>query len=347
MGKIPIIQSQLSPPPMKKRFVRRAKLNRKLMNADNYPLTLLYAGAGYGKSTALAAYVHDVNQDACWYSISRNDDDILPFINKLTHAVKLKYPAFGRSILFELEELDNYISAEQVGYLMSSFINEIIDLDKKVVLILDDFHHVKHSNEIEQWTKSLLEYMPDNLHIILSSRNKPKWDIIPKLKVEGELLDISQHDLILTSEEMQHVLEDMYQFDLTQDELEKIHDLTEGWAIAFSMFVQHIQSDIPIDVMLENRQQSLQDLFDYLASEVLSKQSMIIQQFLLQSSIIDVLTPDICDDVLKINGSEDILTGLVEQNLFIVEGEGDHYRYHALFKAFLENQLKKLPEGIQ
>ncbi|WP_164670167.1 BTAD domain-containing putative transcriptional regulator [Virgibacillus doumboii] len=341
MGKIPIIQSQLSPPPMKDRFVHRAKLNRKLMNAAKYPLTLLHAGAGYGKSTALASYVHHVNQDACWYSISRNDDDILPFINKLTHAVKLKYPAFGKTILDELEVLDNYLSTEQIGYLTSSFINEIIELNKKIVFILDDFHHVRNSNEIEQWIKQLLEYMPDNLHIILSSRNKPKWDIIPKLKVKGELLDIPQNDLILTSEEMHHVLGDMYQLDLAQDDLKKIHDLTEGWAIAFSMFVQHIQSDTSIDVILENRQRSLQDLFDYLASEVLSKQSMIIQQFLLQSSIIDVLTPDICDDVLKINGSEEILAGLVEQNLFIVDGEGDHYRYHALFKAFLENQLQK------
>lgn len=82
MGKIPIIQSQLSPPPIKDRFVRRAKINRKLINANKYPLTLLHAGAGYGKSTALALFVHDISPNACWYSISQNDDDILPFMNK-------------------------------------------------------------------------------------------------------------------------------------------------------------------------------------------------------------------------------------------------------------------------
>ncbi|WP_254788813.1 BTAD domain-containing putative transcriptional regulator [Virgibacillus salinus] len=341
MGKIPIIQSQLSPPPIKDRFVRRAKVNRKLINANKYPLTLLHAGAGYGKSTALALFVHDISPSACWYSISQNDDDILPFINKLIHAVKLKYPFFGKSILNEIEKLDNYINDEQIWSLTSSFINEIIEMKKQVTLILDDFHHVKNSNEIEQWIKQLLDHVPENMHIILSSRTKPKWDIIPKLKIKGDLLDIPQNDLVLSSDEMHHVLEDIYKVNLVSEDLQKIHQLTEGWAIAFSMFIQHMQSESSIDAILQNRQQSLQDLFDYLASEVLSKQSLIMQQFLLQSSIIDVLTPDVSDHVLQINGSEDILAGLVEQNLFIVEGEGSHYRYHALFKAFLENRLEK------
>ncbi|MGP4108067.1 BTAD domain-containing putative transcriptional regulator [Virgibacillus sp. L01] len=341
MGKIPIIQSQLSPPPIKDRFVRRAKVNRKLINANKYPLTLLHAGAGYGKSTALALFVHDISPNACWYSISQNDDDILPFINKLIHAVKLKYPVFGKSILIELEDLDNYISDEQIWSLTSSFINEVMEMSKHVTLILDDFHHVKNSNEIEQWIKLLLDHVPENLHIILSSRNKPRWDVIPKLKIKGDLLDIPQDDLVLSADEMHHVLEDIYQVNLVSEDLQKIHQLTEGWAIAFSMFIQHMQSESSIDAILQNRQQSLQDLFDYLASEVLSKQSIIMQQFLLQSSIIDVLSPDVSDHVLQINGSEEILAGLVEQNLFIVEGEGSHYRYHALFKAFLENRLQK------
>ncbi|WP_077324439.1 BTAD domain-containing putative transcriptional regulator [Virgibacillus siamensis] len=341
MGKIPIIHSQLSPPPMRDRFVRRVKVNRKLHHAAEYPLTIVHAGAGYGKSTALAAYVRDADMDICWYSISRNDDDILPFINNLTHAVKQKYPVFGKTILDELEGLDNHINTEQIWLLASSFINEILQLKKPVTLILDDFHHVKNSYEIEQWTKLLLEHVPENLHIILSGRNRPKWDVIPKLKVKGDLLDIDQNDLVLSAEEMDHVLKDIYGVYLSPEDLRRIHQLTEGWAIAFSMFAQHIQSKSSIHTILENRQKSLQDLFDYLAAEVLSKQSLIIQQFLLQSSIIDVLTADICDDVLEINGSEEILAGLVEQNLFIIDGEGNHFRYHALFKTFLENQLKE------
>ncbi|MFC4559440.1 BTAD domain-containing putative transcriptional regulator [Virgibacillus kekensis] len=341
MGKIPIIQSQLSPPPIKDGFLRRANLNRKLTDSANYPLTLLHAGAGYGKSTALTLFVHDTCPETCWYSISQSDDDILPFLNKLVHALRSKYPSFGKVILLELEQLDHYISAEQIRSLVSAFINEVMEIKKDIILILDDFHHAGNSAEINQWASLLVEYIPENLHLILSTRQKPKWSIIPKLRMKGDLLDISQRELVLTSEEMEHVLEDIYEVEFMDEDLQKIHQFTEGWPIAFSMFVQHIQSETTIDHVLENRQTSLQDLFDYLASEVLSKQSMIIQQFLLQSSVIDVLTADISDEVLQINGSEEILAGLVEQNLFIVEGDGGHYRYHALFRTFLENKLEK------
>jgi len=85
----------------------------------------------------------------------------------------------------------------------------------------------------------------------------------------------------------------------------------------------------------------LKDLFDYLATEVLSRQSFIIQQFLIQSSILDYLSPELCDEILEINASNEIIKGLIDQNLFIVEGDNEYYRYHALFKRFLENMLKR------
>ncbi|QGS68119.1 hypothetical protein CV093_04135 [Oceanobacillus sp. 143] len=44
MRYIPVIQSQLAPPPVRNRFIQRSKLNKKLMTISNYPLTLLYAG---------------------------------------------------------------------------------------------------------------------------------------------------------------------------------------------------------------------------------------------------------------------------------------------------------------
>ncbi|WP_026908067.1 BTAD domain-containing putative transcriptional regulator [Paucisalibacillus globulus] len=341
MRNIPIVQSQYTPPPIRDRFIRRGNLNRKLSAISNHTLTLLYAGAGYGKSTALALYLHDTNRKSCWYSISAADDDILPFFTKIVEAVKLPYPSFGKSIDLKYQELGHYVDTEQIYSLASTFINDLMALKEDITIILDDYHHVNSSYEIEKWTLFLLEHAPSNVHIVISSRNKPKWTVLPKLKVRGDLLEITQDDLILSAKEMNFILEDLLNIELNDDKVDRIYELTEGWAIAFNMITQQLEDESSMETIFLNRQSSLEDLFEYLATEVLSKQSLIIQQFLLQSSIMDVLVPRACDHVLQINGSEDILQGLLEQNLFIVEGEEYYFRYHALFKAFLENRLQK------
>ncbi|MUK88469.1 transcriptional regulator [Ornithinibacillus sp. L9] len=341
MRDIPIVYSQYRPHPIRESFVRRSQLQKKLSSAPNYTLTLLYAGAGYGKSTALSLFEYDSNLEMCWYSISQNDDDILPFLTKLTHSIKVKYPVFGGVLQKELDALGNFMDTEQIYRLASTFINEILDLKNEVIVILDDFHYVMNSHEIEKWVLFVLEHMPANLHLVISSRNKPKWDVLPTYKIKGDLLEVTQDDLTLSAVEMDYILGEVLQISTTAEDLSKIYQLTEGWAIAFNMLTQQMNDMTSIDSIFQNRYHSLDDLFDYLASEVLVKQSLIIQQFLMQSSVLDILVPDVCDQILQIKGSEELLHGLVEQGLFVSEAEEHVYRYHALFKAFLESQLMK------
>src|SRR5690606_11934817 len=168
-------------------------------------------------------------------SISATDDDILPFFTKIVESVKLLYPTFGKNINKKFNEMGHYVDTEQIYSLASTFINELMDLKENITIILDDYHHVNASYEIEKWTLLLLEHAPSNVHIVISSRNKPKWAILPKLKVRGDLLEITQDDLILSANEMYFVLEDLLNIELTDEKVEKIYELTEGWAIAFNM----------------------------------------------------------------------------------------------------------------
>ena len=179
MRHIPIVHSQLSPPPIRDRFVQRSHLNKKLMQIPNYPLTLLYAGAGYGKSTALSLFTKNRNAAVCWYSISKNDDDLFPFLTKLISSIRQCHPRFGNSIEKELMRLDNYMHTEEIYSLATFFINEVIQLDEEILIILDDFHLVMNSSEIENMLLYVVEYIPSNLHMIVSSRKKPRWNILP------------------------------------------------------------------------------------------------------------------------------------------------------------------------
>lgn len=338
--KLPIFQTKLHIPIVKDDYIRRAKLTKKLKTLTNYPLTIIHSGAGYGKSTALALYMRDEKISGCWYAISSQDDDLLPFLSYLIHSIRSITPHFGKKLLEYMEEMDRYIREEEIEQLCSLFIQEVLAVKSEIIIILDDFHQIEHSFTVNNWLEILLQHIPSNLHLILSSRSRPSWKQLAKMKASGQLLEITKEDLMLTIEEVELLLSDLYGLTIDQKQLEAIYSMTEGWVIALCMIAQQIPANSHMTSMFEASYQSLQDLFEYLVVEVFAKQPPIIQQFLVQTSIFEEIEENLCSKVIEIQGSAMMLEQLKDRNLFIQKIDGNHYRYHALFRDFLENELK-------
>lgn len=337
MSTLPIVKSQFLPPPIRDRFVLRSDLNKKILMIPDYSLTLVHAGAGYGKSTTLGWFSQNSRKAVCWYSIAKHDDDLLPFYTKLNQAINQVLPSF--TTFEKIVNIEQKTSSEKVYVLATNFINRLLDFNQDVVLILDDFHHIGSNKEIQKWIIFLIEHLPNNLYLVIASRTKPAWELLSSLRVKGELLEINQKDLQLSSEDMHFMLTEMYQLSVDREDVVNMHELTEGWAIAFNLIAQQLVTGDSLKNLLKQQQTSMQDLFVYLASEVLTKQEKPLQQFLIQSSVLEEMTPEICRDVLQIKDAGEMLAKISRENLFI-EGEHPSYRYHALFRAFLKNQLK-------
>jgi LuxR family transcriptional regulator, maltose regulon positive regulatory protein len=339
--KLPIIQTKLRIPVVKEDFIRRAKLTRKMKKIPEYPLTIIHSGAGFGKSTALALFMRDEKVPGCWYSISSMDDDILPFLSYIIHSIRTIVPEFGTELSTYIESMDCYIRDEELSVLCSLFINEIAVIDDEVTLILDDFHQIEHSYTINSWIEKLLEHIPANLHLVISSRSRPGWKRLTKMKVCGQLLEITKDDLVLTIEEMELLLTDLYGLEVEAHHLQTIYQMTEGWVIALCMIAAQIPLKRDISELFEHSSHSLQDFFQYLVMEVFSKQPPIIQQFLEQTSIFEEIEEEICNEVIGLQGASSMLEQLKDRNLFIQKVGLTHYRYHALFKEFLEDVFQK------
>jgi LuxR family transcriptional regulator, maltose regulon positive regulatory protein len=306
-----------------------------------YPLTIVHSGAGFGKSTALALFMRDEKIPGCWYSISSMDDDILPFLSYVIYSLNQEVPSFGRELSIYIETMDRYIREEELSILCSLFINEVLSIPLDITLILDDFHQIEHSYTINSWIDKLLEHIPPNLHIVISSRSRPAWRQLTKMKACGQLLEITKEDLVLTLDEMELLLTELYGLEIAAEDLNSIYEMTEGWIIALCMIAQQISLNKDINSLFEHTSHSLQDLFEYLVMEVFSKQPPIIQQFLEQTSIFEEIEEEICDEVIGIRGASGMLEQLKERNLFIQKVGTKHYRYHALFKEFLESEFQK------
>ena len=79
----------------------------------------------------------------------------------------------------------------------------------------------------------------------------------PKLRGQGELLELTHFDFVLSPAEMSYILEEIYKTDVLEEEVAQIYRATEGWAIAFNMLAQQIAENTSITAILQNKKKSL------------------------------------------------------------------------------------------
>ena len=137
------------------------------------------------------------------------------------------------------------------------------------------------------------------------------------------------------------LLANMGHLDLDEKEIEAIAQRTEGWVTGIILTAQTSLTDSVRDIL--HIVGSNEGVFDYLAEEILSQQTHEVQEFLLATSLFQQMTPSLCNALLDIDQSSQILRYLVEENLFTVslDAGSKWYEYHQLFREFLRTRLER------
>ncbi|MCT6818332.1 MAG: transcriptional regulator, partial [Lysinibacillus fusiformis] len=92
-----IIQSKCIAPNPSNHCINRASLMRTLKKSHQHTCTLIHSGAGYGKTTTLTQFLYHESRRFSWYSVSDEDDTILPFLTHLFFSVQRIVPNFGQT----------------------------------------------------------------------------------------------------------------------------------------------------------------------------------------------------------------------------------------------------------
>jgi LuxR family maltose regulon positive regulatory protein len=259
----------------------------------------------------------------------------------MVHAIRTTHPSFGEDLLEDLMEGGHFTRSEDLRFFGSRYINELTRIDQPTLLILDDFHLIEQSKAIEEWMLWFIQHLPEQFHLVISSRTRPNWGLLSSLKVKGNVLELTEKDLAFTAEEIEVLFEDYYQYPLEKVQIDQIVLKTEGWVIAIQMIWQQIAADGNLKSFLQSDAESMEDLFGYLALEVLHKQPPNIQLFLEQTCIFDEFTESLCFEALNIEDAQQSIDFLLNRNLFLFSVGDRQYRYHALFKDFLQKELRK------
>ncbi len=342
-----ILRTKLIPPRPRRRVLPRARLTARLQEALDRRLTVVQAGTGYGKSTALSTSLAHVPQPVYWYTITETDNDPLLFLLHLIYAFRIRSERdqrVGRRSLALLQAAEPEARYEPA---VDALVNDLATgLTDDAFLVLDDYHLIRATpaarpddvvGPVIALTDHLIEYAPPNLHVIISTRHRPHLPGLARWRARSEVLELGREDLAFRPAEIAALFQ-LHGYGLSAAQIEALAQETEGWAIALQLIGQGVRVAGGVDKVLAGLPDSLESLFDYLAQEILAKEPAERRAFLLSTSVLRHLTPAACDHLTDRDDGLAVLRALEDEGLFVI-AVGDEYRYHHLFGDFLYRQL--------
>jgi LuxR family maltose regulon positive regulatory protein len=370
----PILATKLFIPPLRSpNLVPRpqliARLNQGLQRGRK--LTLISAPAGFGKTTLIAEwgfriaesdpYFEVRNPHLGWLSLDEGDNDPKRFLAYLIAALQRAAGldnAAGEETAVGASALDMLQSPQTppVSAVLTALINDIAALPGKIVLALDDFHAI-NSSAVEEVLAYLLEHLPPNLHLVIATRIDPHLPFA-RLRAQDQLTELRALDLRFSSAEAAEFLNRVMGLDLSAADVAALEKRTEGWIAGLQLAAISMRGQKDTAALVKSFTGSHRYVLDYLIEEVLEQQPADIQDFLLQTAVLDRLTGSLCDAVrfgenVRFEETPSNSSGIADgqatlelldhANLFIIplDEQRHWYRYHHLFADLLRQRLRQ------
>jgi LuxR family maltose regulon positive regulatory protein len=344
----PLLKTKFYIPSRRPNLIARPRLAAQLEEALRlqHRLILVSARAGSGKTTLVSEWLHAQARPYAWLSLDEEDNDPQRFFSYLVAALrqlKIKIsPAQPDVIEFPSPEP-----------LLTELINDIAASSTSFLLVLDDYH-ILENDWIHKAVGFLVEHQPPGMHLVLTTRADPQLPLA-QLRARGQLTEIRDRDLRFTAGETVEFLNEVMRLDLPAQAIATIERRTEGWIAGLQMTgisVQSHRQSGDVEAFIEAFGGTHRFILDYLMEEVLNHQPPAVQDFLIETSMLERMSADLCHSVHPgETDSQSLLMQLERMNLFVIplDDERRWYRYHHLFADLLQSVLRqrRSPEQIR
>ena len=272
-----------SPVPVLPAFhVARPRLLDLLDDGAAQPLTAVVGPPGAGKSIVLASWIGERSPSAAWVSCEDRDRDPVVFLGHVASALRASQGDCWLDAVEVLGERDPDTDGA---------VNTILDqLERRAaVIVLDDVHVAADSRS---HLSRLVEHLPSGSRILTGSRGDPPV-ALHRLRASGRCLEIREADLRLTHEEVDELLQALGA-GLSAGATQVLADRADGWVAGVQMAAIALRNESDPERFLAEFSGSVRIVSDYLAEEVLARQTEVVQQFLLRTSVLEELEPGAC-----------------------------------------------------
>ena len=331
-----LVEAKLSPPALGPYHLVRERLRTKLLRGLDGRATLVLGGPGSGKSALVSQFVQERKLQAVWYRLDRTDSDAATFFRYLVAGLR----RWAEELGVQSESIRERLAArpEEVERLADVVIRDAEEsLTGRVLLVLDGVEALDDGAPATRALRRLIDYMPGTLHLLLLGRAVPELGL-RALAAKGRATLIQPEELLFTLDETRALLTDVFRLRLEPAEIERLHRRTRGWVTALQLLRQTSamgQEEADAGAASEA------EIFDYFSEEVLAAESDEVREFLLATSLLPAIDPDLASEALEDLDVHLIVSRLLQRNLFItpLRGQGRLYAYDPLFRDFLQRKL--------
>src|SRR5829696_1355867 len=334
-----LVSTKLRPFQTRPNLVARPRLIAKLEPEAGRKLMLISAPAGFGKTTLLGEWAASRSDEQCvaWVSLDEADNDPARFLSYLVAALQTVEEEIGEGVLSSLRAP----GSPPIEALTGALLNELADFPGTLAIVLDDYHLID-SDQVHGIVSFLLERLPSNVHLVIASRIEPPL-LLARLRARGQITEINAADLSFAREEAVAFLKDTMGLNLSDEYVAALEARTEGWIAGLQLAALSMRDREDIPGFVRAFSGSHRDVLDFLTEEVLERQSERVRSFLLETSILQRLSGELCDVVTNRDDGQEMLETLERENLFVVavDDERRWYRYHHLFADVLRGLLEQ------
>ncbi|WP_286758436.1 HTH-type transcriptional regulator MalT [Leclercia sp. UBA1284] len=332
-----LIPSKLSRPVRLDHTVVRERLLAKLSGANNFRLALVTSPAGYGKTTLISQWASD-KSDLGWFSLDEGDNQQERFASYLIAAIQ--QATNGHCVTSEvMVQKRQYAS---LSSLFSQLFIELAEWHRPLFLVIDDYHLITNP-VIHESMRFFLRHQPENLTLVVLSRNLPQLGIA-NLRVRDQLLELGSQQLSFTHQEAKQFFDCRLTSPIEAAESSRLCDDVAGWATALQLIALSARQNNSPTHQSARRLAGINasHLSDYLVDEVLDSVDTSTRQFLLKSSLLRSMNDALIVRVTGEDNGQMRLEEIERQGLFLqrMDDSGEWFSYHPLFGSFLRQRCQ-------
>ena len=343
----PLLKTKLYIPTAPASKVERSQLIDCLAEVEKKALTIISAPAGFGKTTLLAEWIAKTRLPVAWLSLDDGDNDPYRFLSYVIEALESIHETVG----LEARQIMQSAHLVPTHIILASLINDLSRAAEPYVFVVDDYQFITE-HAVHDTMAYLLDHLPSNLHLIIATRADPPLQL-GRLRAHGQLLELRTQDLRFTPKETTEFLNEVMLLGLSREDIEALEARTEGWVVGLQMAALSLKDHENASQFIRAFSGSHRYVLDYLVEEVLKRQPLHIQTFLLETSILEKLNSALCEALMseewKQSGESGqmVLEYLEKNNLFVIalDENREWYRYHHLFADLLHSRLQQISAG--
>lgn len=309
----------------------RERINITLSAVYDYPLTIVEAPMGFGKTTAVRSFLKLEKSNPLWISFIRAGESASYFWEKLSSEIA----KIDENVAARLKALGFPNDVPQLEKVVS-LLNDIA-FEPKTVLVIDDFH-LSTDMSINRFLLQISYEGIDNLHIIIITRDTTNIDFA-ELFAKGLCHVISQQKLKFNDSEIRDYCR-MMAGSVSEEDLRKINEYTEGWISLIYLILLGLENGIPVGM-----NNSIDELVENVLFNVYEER---IRSFLLKLSIMDVFTAKQALFVTQEEKAAEILKKLHKENAFVFYDQAAQtYKIHNVLLDYLRIKRDSGAVGLQ